>query len=302
MTKTTVKNSIELYDLFTKKYQDRFEGDPLIAMTGRIEGTIDSKKIVISFGENKYLLISTEPTSKNILDELQPFLTEIMGNQKPICSYDMQTENTTEDSALPTIEWDIENPEQRLKDIVNGRAFSTKTKINNLKLYNNKNLEDYLESEKEKNERIKNARIYGIDPGCIKDVEEINNLNEIDLYFMIDAIGGHIWRCRHDMAHGRIPEVDLTEETYALEYLVYQTTKFGVKLDEPTIDQHITATPSYRAWYEFYNNHFKHVLTDKQWNDYQNAKKSGQDTSEFMPIGNWADLLEKDPQKNKETN
>ena len=115
---------------------------------------------------------------------------------------------------------------------------------------------------------------------------------------MIDAIGGHIWRCRHDMAHGRIPEVDLTEETYALEYLVYQTTKFGVELDEPTIDQHITATPSYRAWYEFYNNHFKHVLTDKQWNDYQNAKKSGQDTSEFMPIGNWADLLEKDPQKN----
>ena len=45
-------------------------------------------------------------------------------------------------------------------------------------------------------------------------------------------MGAHIWRCRHDMAHGRIPEIDLTEEQYALEYMVYQTTKFGVELPD----------------------------------------------------------------------
>ena len=127
--------------------------------------------------------------------------------------------------------------------------------------------------------------------------EKINNLSEVDLYFAIDAMGGHIWRCKHDMAHGRIPEIDLTEEQYALEYMVYQTTKFGVELPEPEIDKHITATPSYNAWYKFYSNHFKDVLTDEQWNAFQEAQRNGQDTSAFMPSGHWTDLLEKPVQK-----
>lgn len=149
--------------------------------------------------------------------------------------------------AMPTIEWDVKAPEDRIKEIVNGRAFSDGTKILNLRLYNGKGTSDYLESEQEKADRIKNARIYGIDPGSIQDVEKINNLSEVDLYFMIDTMGGHIWRCKHDMAHGRIPEIDLTEEQYALEYMAYQTTKFGVELPIPEIDKHITATPSYNA-------------------------------------------------------
>jgi len=116
---------------------------------------------------------------------------------------------------------------------------------------------------------------------------------EVDLYFAIDAMGGHIWSCRHNMAHGRIPEIDLTEEQYALEYMVYQTTKFGVELEEPAIDKHITSTPSYWAWFRFYDNHFKNVLTDKQWNAFEEARRNGQDTSAFMPSGHWTDLLEK---------
>lgn len=302
MTKTLVKNSSELYNLFKKRYPSKFEGDPLTAMTGRIEGTFDSQKIVISFGGNQFLLISTSPESKNVLEELQPFLTEVMGNENPICSYNLQTEGSTEETALPTIEWDIENPEQRIKEIVNGRAFDTKTKINDLKLYNNKNAEDYLESEEEKKERIKNARIYGIDPGSIKDVDKVNNFSEVELYFAIDALGSYIWRCNHDMSHGRIPTIDLTEKRYALEYLVYQTTKFGVELEKPAIDQHITPTPSYNAWYSFYNNHFKHVLTDEQWKAFQQVKREGKDISEFMPTGNWADTLDKATQKNKKNN
>ena len=138
-----------------------------------------------------------------------------------------------------------------------------------------------------------NAKIYGIYPGSIKDVETINNLNEVDLYFAIDAMGGHIWSCRHNMAHGRIPEIDLTEEQYALEYMVYQTTKFGVELPAPEIDKHINSTPSYWAWFRFYDNHFKNFLTNEQWQAFQKARSNGKDTSAFMPSGHWTDLLEK---------
>lgn len=297
MSKTLISNSYELNDFLEKKYGERLNTDSFAAMMGSVRGTLDSKKINITFKGNEYLLISTASNSKEVLDELLTVLTEVMGNTQPICSYDLQSSGLEEKDAMPTIEWDVVAPENRIKKIVNGRAFSDGAKILNLKLYNGKEVSDYLESEQEKEDRIKNARIYGIDPGSISDVEKINNLSEIDLYFAIDAMGGHIWRCKHDIAHGRIPEIDLTEEQYALEYMVYQTTKFGVELPAPEIDKHITATPSYNAWYKFYSSHFKDVLTDEQWNAFQQAQRNGQDTSAFMPSGHWTDLLEKPVQK-----
>ena len=297
MGKTTVSSSWELEELLTKKYGDRFETDFLSSLMGGVNGALDSKSFKITFKGNEYLLISTSPKTRELLDELLPTLIEVMGDTQPICSYNLQSSGLEEKDAMPTIEWDVVAPENRIKEIVNGRAFSDGARILNLKLYNGKEVSNYLESEQEKEDRIKNARIYGIDPGSISDVEKINNLSEVDLYFAIDAMGGHIWRCKHDMAHGRIPEIDLTEEQYALEYMVYQTTKFGVELPVPEIDKHITATPSYNAWYKFYSSHFKDVLTDEQWNAFQQAQRNGQDTSAFMPSGHWTDLLEKPVQK-----
>ncbi len=297
MEKTTVYNSWQLEELLEKKYGERFEADFLSFLIGDVAGALDSKPIRITFKGNKYLLISTSSKTRDVLDELLPVLKEVMGDENPICTYDLQGSGIEEKDAEPTIEWDVVAPEDRIKEIVNGRAFSDGAKILNLKLYNGKDVSDYLESEQEKEDRIKNARIYGIDPGSISDVEEIKNLNEVDLYFAIDAMGAHIWRCKHDMSHGRISEIDLTEEQYALEYMVYQTTKFGVELPEPEMDKHITATPSYNAWYKFYADHFKHTLTNEQWKAFQQAEREGQDTSSFMPSGHWTDLLEEPVQK-----
>lgn len=138
-------------------------------------------------------------------------------------------------------------------------------------------------------------RIYGIDPGSIKEIDKINSLDEIDLWMQIDALGYHIWYCNHAMAHGRIEKVDLTEENYAMAYLVYQTIKFGVELPEPEEGKYIIPTPSYYAWYSFYSNHFKRVLTDKEWEEFTYLKSKGEDISKYLPKGSWKDLL--DPEK-----
>ena len=297
MGKTIVNNAWQLEQLLEKKYGERFEADFLSSLTGGVSGSFDSKRILITFKSDEFLLISTSSDGKDILEQLLPTLTEVMGGMSPICSYDLQNVGTEEKDVKPTIEWDIVDPEDRIKKIVNGRAFSDGSKTLNLKLYNGKDVSDYLESKQEKEDRTKNTRIYGIDPGCISNVEKINNLSEVDLYFAIDVLGEHIWRSNHDMAYGRIPEFDLTEEQYALEYLVYQTTKFGVELPDPEIDKHITATPSYNAWYKFYADHFKYTLTDEQWDAFQLAQIEGKDTSMFMPSGHWTDLLEKPVQK-----
>ena len=137
------------------------------------------------------------------------------------------------------------------------------------------------------------TRIYGIDPGSIKDVDAVNNLNEIDLWMTIDALGYHIWYCNHEMAHERIDRVDLTEEQYAMEYMVYQTKKFGVELRDPEEGKHIEQSPSYMAWYQFYSNHFKNVLTDEEWNKFMLAKKNNEDITPYLPEGNWKDFMGK---------
>ncbi len=267
---------------------------------GSVTGTFKGKKFRITFVRNECLLISIINSGRELLNELVPFLSEVMGSENPICEYDMQSEGVEKKDAMPTIEWEIIDPETRIKEIVNGRAFPGKPKVLNLTLFGGRKVESYVEDEKEETERIANARIYGIDPGYIKDVELFKNMGEIELYFNIAAIGGHIWRCRHDMSHGRIPEIDLTEEQYAFEYMVYQTTRFGVEFPEPEIDKHITATPSYNAWYTFYNTHFNHTLTEEQWNSFQKAKKEGKDVSMFMPKGNWQDTLEENKSHVKE--
>ena len=170
MEKMAVYNSRQLEQLLEKKYGERFEGDFLSSLRGDVSGSFDSKRFYITFEGGEYLLISTSSDGRAILDELLPTLTEIMGGKSPICSYDLQCSETEEKDAEPTLEWDVVAPESRIKEIVNGRAFSDGEKILNLKLYNGKSVSDYLESEQEKEDRIKNARIYGIDPGSILDV------------------------------------------------------------------------------------------------------------------------------------
>ena len=146
-------------------------------------------------------------------------------------------------------------------------------------------------------EKDSNTRIYGIDPGCIKKPEEFDTMSEVDLYLIIDAMSTYILNHKLNMAHGKIPEVDLTEHEYALEFMIYQTNRFGTELSDPQINQHINPTPSYHSWFEFYNYHFKNVLTDEEWNAFLEARKNNEDISAFLPKGNWKDALDKEVTK-----
>ena len=291
-----IKDSYDLYEYLDKKYGSRFNADLLVAMTGAVQGTFDGELFSITYLANNYLLLTVFDRDSKIASILINDFNEVMGNQ-PIISYEMNHKDKGQDIVKPTIEWDVAAPEERIKEIINGRAFPDKPEITNIKLYNGKNVDDYLETKEEADERVKNARIYGIDPGSIKDVEAVKNLSELDLFFQISGLGHHIWRCRHEMYHGRIPQIDLTEEQYALEYMVYLTTKFGVELNEPEIDQHIKASESYNAWYSFYNEHFNKKLTQEEWNEFVRVKESGGDITPYLPQGDWRDLIVSGPKK-----
>lgn len=290
MNNTLVSNHFELADLLKSKLGDDVDIDSMATLMGKVCGTYKGKKFNVTFKRNDYLLISIANGSGDLLKEMEPILKDAMGDE-PICSYSLQSAGLEENEAMPTIEWDVKEPESRIKEVVNGRAFSDGAKLHDLILFGGREIANYVEDDKAKAERIANARIYGVDPGCIKDPEKIKNLSEIDLYFMIDTLGGIMFSAWHATKRDDKP-ADLTEEQYAIEFCVYQTKKFGVDdLPEPEIDKHIPKTSKYNTWYTFYNNHFKNVLTNEQWDAYQMAKKENEDISEFMPKGSWKDQL-----------
>ena len=296
MERKDIVSSLDLDCYLNEIFKDRIETDFIAAAKGGVQGRLDGKVFNITFAPEKYALISMDKNAEHELSVLVTVLTDVM-NDSPICSYDMKSEGL--EYALPTIEWDVENPEARIKEIVNGRAFTDKPVISNLKLYGDRKIEDYVETKEEQEDRIKNARIYGIDPGKGTDTEAIDKLSELDLYLAIDALGGFLSYMRHEMAHDRIEYVDLTEEEYRMEYLVYQTRKFGVELPDAEIDKHVSATPSYWAWLKFYDNHFKHELSNEEWNTFVKKRESGEDVSEYLPTGNWKDSLEEEKKRER---
>lgn len=148
MEKKNVSDLEKLELLLTKKFGNRFSIDVSSLLNGGMSATLDFRRFYITFEENKYLLVSTFQESRELLDELLPFLIEVMGNEHPICSYDLQQEI----DVMPTIEWDVVAPEDRIRDLVKNKGFLDGTKILNLKLYNDKKESDYLDIKKRSRE------------------------------------------------------------------------------------------------------------------------------------------------------
>ncbi|MDD4548092.1 MAG: hypothetical protein PHI05_05075 [Bacilli bacterium] len=283
MNKADILTAYDLEQFLQKKLTHYKTTNDFANLVGGIIGKYKGFEIKINFNKNDYLIISTNQKSKTILDELVPVLSNAIGNYYPICKYDYIMGDR---ESMPTIEWDINDPEGRIREIVNGRAF-TNGKCLNLSLYGNRNIESYIEDEITKQRK---NRIFGIDPGFLKNKDGIDQLSEVDLYFAINNISRMI-NSTINSAYGN--KIDLTEEQYAIEYCAYQTTKFGVEFDKPEPGKHILSTPSYEAWYRFYDNHFNNKLTDAELSEYQINKKQGNDVSNYMPKGNWKDNLPK---------
>ena len=285
-----INGSYELYNLLDEKFGDRLDVDPIETLGGAIPGKLDGYIFNITYRKDNYLLISTEKEGKHIIAEMLPIFKMVM-DEPPIIEYNMIRKKNNKELIMPTLEFDAKNPEERIKDIVNGRALSNSTSISDIKiLYGENDLEYYIETLEEREEKEKSAKIYGIYPGSIKNVEEVNHANELDLFLMIDALGGYIYHMKRLINHGE--DIDISEEEYALEYMVYQTRKFGVEFEKPSIGSHIRPTESYQAWYNFYASHFK-LFSTYEFEIFKKLKDEGKDIEHFLPVGNWKDNLNK---------
>jgi len=135
---------------------------------------------------------------------------------------------------------------------------------------------------------MEEKKIFGVYPGSLKDVEYIKNCSEQTLYFLINTLGGFIWRMNHDMADGRIKEnVDLSGEQYAIEFCVYQTTRFGVEILEAKEDEHIKNSHSYWAWFRWWDSYFQNELSSREFEEYNKLSNQKLNISKYRPKGDW---------------
>lgn len=117
-------------------------------------------------------------------------------------------------------------------------------------------------------------------------------VDELRLYFIIDGLGGFIWRTNHEIGHGRIQstpaiEKDILTSRKKIEYAVRQTTRFGVD-DLKESDQDITIpSDKYWKWFRWWDA-WKTNLSDDEWITVNIASaKIETDISKYKPEGDW---------------
>lgn len=277
---------LELSDLL-KISLPSCEIDYLSAMLGTMKFKIDETTFAITTNKTHYLLVSTDGVVESI-KLIQPVLEKFMGDNQPFCSYEMVYPSG---ERLITVEWNIHDTENRIRLLVNDKAYATAS-VEKIELYD-RDLAEYTSSESRQAfleaeaKRIENARIFGKDPGFL-DPEQVTALSEVELWLNIDSIGYMIWRLQHDALHGRIEKVDTKEHQYSIEFLVYTACKkLGIEISEPKVDNHVSPSSEYRKWYDFYATYFRKVLSEKRWHEFNIAREKGDDISNFLPLGDW---------------
>lgn len=138
--KTLVSNHFELANLLAQKFGNRLEIDAVALLDGVIQGMLDSKEFCIDFIGDEYLNICTGTESREILDEFLPILKRVMGGLEPLCTYDFLPMGMEAKDAMPTIEWDLQYPKDRMEDVITGDAFNPGDRVYNLNFYNSKKI------------------------------------------------------------------------------------------------------------------------------------------------------------------
>lgn len=120
---------------------------------------------------------------------------------------------------------------------------------------------------------------------------QIEQADELKLYFMIQEIGKFIMEMEHDISHDRVPKQDrylIDEELSKLRPLqlhaVSQLKKVG--LDRPLKEDGVSPTTEYWKWYKWWDDYIR-GLPEEQWKDLDERIRTNKNYSEFRPEGDW---------------
>lgn len=270
---------------------------------GSLKGKLRDTVFILSYNHPEFVMLTAtqDPAGKwrRDTENLRWVCTRYLGTEA-ICSY-------VEGEKPPciTFEWDTVEPEKRLRDIVNHGAELARKEIRDIQLFGGRQISDY-ESEMERRAnadleaaRIRNARIHGSDPGSYNP-EQIKNLAEWELFLEYYSVTLMSWRLSHDgqrdhnrgqLSDGAWQSIsdEIARLSYNIDFLLYVICqKIGVKVSEPEVDKRIMPDrEGFMKWYRFYDWHFMHQLSESEWQDFEERRKTGKDIQCYLPTGDW---------------
>ncbi len=283
-----VKTSKDFEVFLQERYNEFY---PKGTHVGRTKCKINKLNIEASFSREEFFILEIRGSLLPLDEEIQPLLdhiSEIMGDVRPMCGYRLISRN---DGINYAYEWNVVDPDERIRELVNGRSHSDGSRVEKISLYNDKDIDNYVEKTKEK-------RIVGIDPGKYYRSSDDEITDEVSFWWRV-----HDTAVSYQETKNGINKSDPEELKFYLEYLANQSKRFGVDTSDVSETVLPTESKEFVTWYSFYRDHFfsrkPGCLTGEQLDNYYQVKERGLDTSVFMPSGNWRDSLDKPLTKEK---
>lgn len=135
-------------------------------------------------------------------------------------------------------------------------------------------------------------KIYGEYKGNIENLEEIEKLSEVELFLAISSLEYYITTYKKIIAYNMSRGMDITEDEYALEYLINRTQNFGVELKKDKQGR-VIRTGDYASWYEYHHNHFGKILTKDEFKKFLELKTKGYNVSKYLPNESYLEYKKK---------
>jgi hypothetical protein len=242
-------------------------------MAGRYKGHV----FTINYTKDRYLMLTLDKFGVELLFEMSNYINDYL-HKEPLACYDFLNTNFY----WPMLEWNMKYEEERTTALANNELCWTH---NNLIIY-----------DKEKNKyRHKDKKIYGLYPGVYTDkVNEINNYNEQQMFFMFQLANNRFLRTLLDDEELIKQELDISEELYGFQYIINRTREYGVNITEPKLGRRIRMNNSIEKWYEYWNNYFYRKLDYIERCNFSRKLSNGEDVSIYRPEGDWQKQLNRD--------
>lgn len=267
----------------------------------------DAAGVMVDFTPERSLLLSVGdyPGWKNALTHARNICAEFMGAD-PICRYDAKLTLAW----THYMEWDLVNPEQRLRILVNRGEELAQIPFRNLVLYGNYCISDFKDPALKQayfdiaNQRKEYPGVYGKDPGeC--DAVRIAGASEFELfleYTLLENIRVDQARYRDAVRpiddlfclmtrQATVSQIQSQQINLAIDYVMAAICrKMGIAILKKPSDTHRLAVDmeQFVKWYNYYSRHLTTMCPDdaslsEVINDYQ----LGKDVSVYAPSGDW---------------
>ena len=124
-----VYDQYDIVDQLKLEFKNRIENiNKKELRNGYIHGTLDDKMFCMTYEYDNYIVLSSDDV--DVIDNMQRFCSAIIG-EYAICSYDLVDEESH--NSYSTMEWNVRNPNKRLTDLMNGKAYDKDFTIYNFR-------------------------------------------------------------------------------------------------------------------------------------------------------------------------